>query len=177
MSTTHIELAVQTQEKLEFYFLSLVFTLLALSVQTAKFTDSSLYANGFELIGWACLLVSGLAGLWRMEFIPVQHSKIAKRHEIEEQIIKFEEFKMRGAFEVPVLLTGSIENINLTLKNNREALVILDQVISKLENSNFLKYKTHKYSFIIGLFFILLSRGDSPFSTIVMSIMNKFSNC
>lgn len=170
MSITHIEMAAKTQEKFEFYMLTLVFTLLALSIQTAKFGNSS-YSNFFELFGWGSLLVSGLAGLWRMEFIPVQHGKLAKKHEIEEQIIHFEEIKRKGGSEVSVLLTESTEKIDETLENNRKALIILDTVIDKIDHHNLLKYKTHKYAFVIGLLFILLSRGYAPVTKIGTTLL------
>lgn len=123
------------------------------------------------------MVVSGIAGLWRMEFIPIQHGKIAKKHEIEEQIINFEEIKKKGVSEVSVLLTGSTEKIDETLKNNREALVILDTVIDKIEHHNFLKYRIHKYAFIIGILFILLSRGLTPASKIGATILQSLKLC
>ena len=169
MSITHIEMAAKTQEKFEFYILSLVFTLLALSIQSAKFQNPS-YVNFIELLGWGSFFVSGLAGLWRMEFIPVQHGKLAKRHEIEEQIIQYEEIKRKGISEVSVILTGGTEKIDETLNNNREALVILDNVIDKIDQHNLIKYKVHKYAFVIGLLFVLLSRGYEPLSKIVPSV-------
>lgn len=171
MSITHIEMAANTQEKFEFYFLSLVFTLLALSIQTSSF-GSNIYSNYYELFGWVLLLVSGLCGLWRMEFIPVQHAKIAKKQEIENQIIQFEEFRRQGAVEVPVLLTGSIEIIEKTLNNNRNALIILDEVIEKLEKHSLIKYKIHKFAFVAGLIFILLSRGFIPMQNVLANILS-----
>lgn len=176
MAITHIEMAVKTQEKFEFYILSLVFTLLALSIQTAKFGDS-FYANFFELTGWVCLVISGIAGLWRMEFIPIQHGKIAKKHEIEEQIINFEEIKKKGVSEISVLLTGSTEKIDETLENNRAALVILDTVIDKIDHHNLLKYRTHKYAFVFGVLLILLSRGWDPASKIGATILQALRLC
>ena len=166
MSITHIEMAANTQEKFEFYFLSLVFTLLALSIQTSSF-GNNIYSNSYELIGWMLLLVSGLCGLWRMEFVPVQHAKISQKQEIENQIIQFEKFRGQGAIEVPVLLTGGIEVIEETLANNRNALIILDEVIEKLEKHSLIKYKIHKFAFVAGLIFILLSRSFKPLQNIL----------
>ena len=70
MSDIDREIAQKTQEKFEFYVISLVFTLLALSIQTSKFGSSNI-ADASELSGWVSLLVSGLAGLWRMQFVPI----------------------------------------------------------------------------------------------------------
>jgi hypothetical protein len=66
-----------------------VFTLLALSIQTAKFGTSSI-ADIFELIGWVLLFISGISGLWRLEFLPVEREKLVMRdeYEYENKIIK-----------------------------------------------------------------------------------------
>jgi len=76
MSLSEREIAQQSQEKFEFYLVGLVFTLLALSIQTAKFGQSNL-SDFFELSGWLSLAVSGLSGLWRLEYIPVIREKLA----------------------------------------------------------------------------------------------------
>ncbi len=63
------EYARQLQEKFELYLLGLIFTLLALAVQTAKF-GAAPCADGLEVAGWVSLLISGLVGLSRMEGVP-----------------------------------------------------------------------------------------------------------
>jgi hypothetical protein len=76
----NLEYAIQTQQKFEFYFLALVFTILGLSIQTAKL---SFWLQGvFEIAAWLSLLASGLAGLSRMEWIPVSykgHAEVVHR--------------------------------------------------------------------------------------------------
>jgi len=59
------EISIQTQQKFEFYFLALVFTVLGLSIQTSVF--SSKLQSAIEIAAWAFFLISGLAGLSRME--------------------------------------------------------------------------------------------------------------
>jgi len=56
-------------EKIEFYFLGLTFTLLALAVQTFK-PSTSLTADVVETGGWLLLLISGLVGVSKIEWIP-----------------------------------------------------------------------------------------------------------
>jgi NhaP-type Na+/H+ or K+/H+ antiporter len=64
---TDRESAQGVQEKFEFYFLSLIFTILALTIQTAKFGRSGA-EDVLELSGWVCLLIAGVVGLWKMEW-------------------------------------------------------------------------------------------------------------
>lgn len=169
MGISNIEMAQTTQEKFEFYVISLVFTLLALSIQTAEFGNST-FSNFFELSGWLCLLVSGFAGLWRMEFVPVEHGKLAKKTELENQIIALEELRRRGRTEVFVLQTATTEQIEERVQYDREALRIFDSVISKLDRHNMYKYTTHKYTFVIGVVCLVLSRGYVPAKKIIATV-------
>jgi hypothetical protein len=61
----YIEVAEDYSSKFNFYIVALTFTLMGLSVQTAKF-DSGSFGLGFELLGWLCLLSSGVIGLNRL---------------------------------------------------------------------------------------------------------------
>ena len=66
---SNIDVAIRIQEKFEFYFLSLTFVILGLSIQTSKFGVHAI-SDGLELLGWISLFVSGMAGLSRMRGAP-----------------------------------------------------------------------------------------------------------
>ena len=61
--------AVQSQITFEAYFTGLAFTVLAFAVQSAKFKDCPL-PDALELTSWFLLLLAGLAGLYRGEYLP-----------------------------------------------------------------------------------------------------------
>ena len=61
----------------------------------AKF-GTCVVVDGFEIAGWACLLVSGIAGLWRMETNPLIRVMVAEKQEFEEFIGKMKELQLQG---------------------------------------------------------------------------------
>lgn len=154
-------IAQQTQEKFELYLLSLVFTLLALAIQTASF-GSSLPKNALELSGWLCLLVSGLAGLWRLQWVPVLRVQMAERKSIENEIFKLKELQLQGQTELLVLESGTRQPITERLVHRNAALAAYDPAIAKRERRIFLAYDIHKYAFVVALVLAIASRGFEP---------------
>jgi len=67
------QVGTKFQSKVEFYFLGLTFTILALSIQTAEL-DSNLISTMIELISWISMLLAGLIGLSRIFWIPTLYN-------------------------------------------------------------------------------------------------------
>lgn len=65
------EIAADIQRKLAFYFVALVFTLLAASIQSAPLSAMNSHNQSLEFIGWASLLVAGLSALLYLETAPI----------------------------------------------------------------------------------------------------------
>lgn len=76
------KLGLELRQKYELYFVSLAFTLVGLSVQTATSTGQSwrLFA---EIIGWLLLVVAGLIGLWRISKLWQREVGVAEYQENE----------------------------------------------------------------------------------------------
>lgn len=153
--------ARQTQEKFEFYLLSLVFTLLALSIQTAKF-GIAVPADVLELVGWFLLLISGVAGLWRMEWIPIIRLKLAQKSEFVDEIFKLKEVQLQGQQEILVMKDGSRQPIPQRIENRENAVKILNPYIEKLERHSNIKYVLHRYGFLLGIISIACARAYVP---------------
>lgn len=174
MSNKDRELAHQTQEKFEFYIISLIFTLLALSIQTSTFGISEI-ADIFELLGWALLLIAGIFGLWRMEYKSSERVKVTQKQEFENKIFDMQQLIQQGEHEIFVLETNRLENITERIRSFQEAISVLDPIIVKIDKENSIKYTVHRYTFISGLVFLLLSRGYIPVSNLLEQLCNYFT--
>jgi len=156
--TSERAVAQQQQEKFEFYLLSLVFTLLALSVQSAKFGSSTL-VDTLELSGWVSLLISGIAGLWHMESSPIIRVKMAQKQEFAEYISQMKELQLKGQTKIILLETSSEESIADLIKNRQHAINVLGPFIKNLEWYNYIKYDAHRYGFVLGVVLVVIARG------------------
>jgi hypothetical protein len=154
-------IAQQTQEKFEFYLLSLVFTLLALSIQTAKFGASPV-ADGLELLGWVSFVISGLAALSHIEWIPNIRVKKAAHSEFESEVYELKELLLRGESKVHILDTGKPETIVERIKGRQQAIGVHTPHIAKLERRAYIKYDIHKYGFVVGILLIVMARAMEP---------------
>ena len=170
MALSEREIAQQAQEKFEFYLVGLVFTLLALSIQTAKFGQSNL-PNICEISGWVSLSVSGLIGLWRLEYIPVIREKIAIKNEFDEKLDELRELELKGVHELFVLETQTNQSIKDRLSEYKKGVAVLDPVITKLEKQGHVKYQIHRFAFVTGISFLMFSRAYIPIKQIVLALL------
>lgn len=67
---TNQDVAIDVSLKFAFYFVALTFTILGLALQSGEF-DGNGSRDLLEASSWLALLVSGLAGLWRLEYLNV----------------------------------------------------------------------------------------------------------
>jgi len=170
MASSEREVAQRSQEKFEFYLVGLIFTLLALSIQTAKFGQSNLL-DICELSGWVSLVVSGLSGLWRLEYIPVIRDKIAIKDEFDEKLDELRELELKGVQELFVLETQSNQTIKDRLSDYKKGVAVLDPVITKLEKHGYVKYQIHRYTFVAGVSLLMLARAYIPMKQIVLALL------
>lgn len=147
----------EVSQKFEFYFLALVFTILGLSVQTSSFTQNY-YQYIFEIIALISLLVSGLAGLFRIEWIPVAYRHYGALQEDRKKIDMFN----KGLEGRTILKPSGEQFTNEELVREKEKLegfVLKRQKISdRVDKRTTIKYYIHKYAFIIGIITLIISR-------------------
>jgi hypothetical protein len=150
--------AQQTQEKFQFYFLSLVFALLVLTIQTSSFGRSKL-EDVLELGGWLGLIVSGLFGLWRMQWEPIIRLQMARKDEYDRAKTQLQQQQLAGLREVHVLQADRMQPVEERLRNYEDALNLLEPIIKELEGRDKVKYAVAKYGFVLGLLLVVASRS------------------
>jgi hypothetical protein len=62
-------IALDLQQKVELYFLALIFTVAGPAIQSAKFPGDH-WQWALEIAGWSCLVTAGIAALLRMQNVP-----------------------------------------------------------------------------------------------------------
>ena len=156
---SNIDVAIRIQEKFEFYFLTLTFTILGLSIQTSKFGAHAI-SDGLELLGWISLFVSGMAGLSRMRWAPFLYrvkDAIIRRESVRDDAKRRElngqTRAIRGEEEI---------SIGDFIADASQAVKEVEDQLSKLETKNNLRSSLHVYGFTFGLLFLMGSRGYEP---------------
>lgn len=153
--------ARQLQEKFELYLLGLIFTLLALAIQTAKFGASD-WADAFEVGGWLCLLVSGLFGLSRLEWVPVTLKTHSKLLGIKAELQQLTNAAHQGHEYVPVIDQEQPAEIATLISDRAEAVARVEERVKSLERGILRKYEVHKWSFVVALLLLILARAFLP---------------
>lgn len=156
---SNTEVAQKYRERFEFYFVGLIFTVLGLSIQTAKFSQT-IIPDGFELLAWMSLLISGFMGLIRIEWTPIAHQYISKKKGLSKEIDEINIYKERGIKKLPGI-DGDIDADNL-LENKKWALEKAGSNLRDVENKLSHSYKIRKWLFLAGIILLVLARGIIP---------------
>ena len=150
--------STEYQKKFDFYLLALVFTILGLTIQTSNF--SLFYCQYiFELSGWVALLISGLAGLSKMEWIPVIIKHMEENQIDAEHKSGLSKARETGAVDSKTGLPMPKEEVEVFLETVEDRINTRTKVINKIEKKHNIKYHFHKWGFIIGLALLLVSRA------------------
>lgn len=157
----NIKLAQEIQQKFELYLLALTFTLLCLAIQTGKFGRPPL-ADAAELFGWIALLVSGVVGLWRMEWITVGYNMHGEIEQLEGEVKYCKQLLERGIQNTPVGNAEGLHSVDGIIAVKDAQIMSLKQRAKKLEGGTVIKYKIQKALFLAGLVFLILSRAYIP---------------
>ena len=158
--TDYWDIAQQHQQKFEFYMVALVFTVLALSIQTAN--ENGTFLNSvLEISAWACFLLSGLAALSKLEWYSISFFLFHYREIDESGAKRLREAKARGDEYVMILGTENKDPIDEYIQRKDESIEKKNRDIERVNKRGTLKYRIHKYAFVLGLMLLFVSRGSN----------------
>lgn len=165
---SNLDVSVRIQEKFEFYFLSLTFIILGLSIQTSKFGSHAI-SDGFELLAWIFLFIAGMAGLSRMRWA-------SSFYKVKDEIIRREQYrdeaKRRESSGETYVIRGEKEKpIGDFIADASQSAKEVEEQLGKLEIKNDRKYWLHVYGFTFGLLFLMVSRGYGPAVRLICSLL------
>lgn len=170
-----LEYSRQLQEKFELYLLALIFTLLGLAVQTAKFGTNT-FGDILELLGWLFLLASGLVGLSRLEWLPVAYKTNANLKNLEAEHNHLKEAAAAGVQDYPVLDQAEPAHIDALIEDRSGAIKTVQGRLNELERTILRKYSIHKWLFVVGLTLLIGARGYPPVHAILKQQLTVHSS-
>lgn len=150
----NLKIAIELSQKYDFYFLALVFTVLALSVQTAEVINEY-YQYFYEIGAWTLFSISGLAGLSRLEWLPNAYIHYSSS-EIEKNNLKAVK---NGNIMNEKGETWPSESLSKAENNLERQIKKREKEIGRIERSSLIKYRWHKWCFILGIFSLIISRA------------------
>lgn len=165
----NLVIAQRLQERFEFYLTGLAFTVLGLSVQTAKLEGPACQI-GFELFGWASLFVSGLAGFHRAERSPSLY-RIGSALENEQQRVARLQGGASQGHDTVILPDGKSHPIKDEIAESAAAVKRVQELFDGYNRKLQFVYRIQRGALIVGFGSLLLSRGYSPLSRAVASII------
>lgn len=137
----NLEAAQDVHHKFEFYLLALTFTIAGFAIQTGKFSGN-VFGDLAEVSSWAMLFLSGVVGLWRLEYLPVMY-RTYSYIQVRKQSI--EDYKDEDKH---------VDSVDALRKQVAE----YEPKLKKIENTNRKKYRWQKIFFISGLAALLFAR-------------------
>ena len=160
------EYSRQLKEKFELYLLALVFTVLGLAIQTAKFGSNDM-ADFIELFAWVLLLISAITGLSRLEWLPVAYHTLGTATNLKDERQKFISLLSSGVDYHPIIESSEAVPTQELIDDRSVAITKVEQRVKKLEQSILRKYSIHKWCFVIAVVFLVCARGYSVADSLV----------
>ena len=153
-----LEAAQRVQERVQFYFVTLTFTLLALSVETAKFSGSNISSTS-ELLAWVFLLMSGITGLSRLNSIPGNFKISIHLHSIQSNIDNAVQLMRDGNKTILLERTAEAVDANEYLSQQLNTKAMLKEKEDALIKKQSLLMRVHLSALMLGLVILIIARG------------------
>jgi hypothetical protein len=150
------------QEKMEIYLLGLAFTLLGLSIQTAKFEGPPPQRIA-ELLGWALILISGVIGILRLRWVPVLLRDGAAIQDAESKIFQVQD----SPAETEIRYVDETITVGDYIAAHRKKIGELEALIPPLSGRIILMGRIQTWTLIAGICAVGAARAYVPVSEII----------
>jgi hypothetical protein len=139
--SVNLEAAQNIYHKFQFYLVALTFTIAGFAIQTGKFSGN-IFGDFAEASSWVILFLSGVVGLWRIEYLPVAY-RTYNYIQVRKQSI--EHYKDDNEYE------DDVDTL-------RKQVAEYEPKLKDIEDANRNKYRWQKIFFVCGLLALLLAR-------------------
>ncbi|MGC2970457.1 hypothetical protein [Paraburkholderia aspalathi] len=156
-----LEHSRELQEKFELYLLALIFTILGLAIQTAKF-GASHAADVLEIVGWVSLVLSGMVGLSRLEWVPVALKSGHQLQILRQGRQQLADLADGGVQHIPVEDEPEPVDVQTLLTSRDEGIERAQAFIDRIDRRVRVKYDIHKWTFVFGLILLVAARAYVP---------------
>lgn len=157
-ASNQFAIAQKLQSQFRFYVASLVFTLLALSVQTAEFGTSKVHDSA-EIIGWILLLLCGLASLWYIEMEATVREQGGLEAEYSQKLLDAKKARFEGAKNIRNVSSGNVQSVDDRISKISASHTKILAIFNRLNDQNSKRYVFARSTFVAGLITLIFSRS------------------
>jgi hypothetical protein len=146
-------------DRRDFFTLSLVFTILALAIQTADFGEQE-FQKFLEALAWIFFLVSGISALLRVRMSPVYYFAMGHRESYKGWAKQLKEYRgeVLGQSSEGVYEMSTEERLKRASKEEKHAVLWKEraEVVSKQGS---IQHEVHFWCLLVGLILLGVSRA------------------
>ena len=172
----YVKVTHETHTKYAYYFIGLTFTLLALAIQSASFSEH-LGSNIAELVGWVLLLVSGVVGLYRLRRLSSLYYQASKKAKVRTHIERLRELEKEGVNIVDVdhsgpnpvgeVVRGELQSLPQMMQIKEIEYEVAGEFLDRARSKYLRGEGIQNWTFVGGLCALVASRGWAPVLVIV----------
>lgn len=158
------QIAIGIRGRYEFYLVALTFTILGLSIQTARF-GSFVIGDAAELLAWVALLLAGLLGLSGIRAAYALYDVYGTIATDESERREFERLHQTGVRDVRLEGGGTLAPVEL-VRDRDGHIASAELRAGKINKAQTLGHQVQSIMFVVGVALLVFSRGYQPFQAI-----------
>jgi hypothetical protein len=163
MSHEGLKAAAETETKFQFYVIALIFTILALAIQTSPEIAPKV-SRIFELLSWAMLLIAGFLGLAYVERVPLATRLLWDQHLVEQELANRKEFDLTAGNDDKYF--SSSPNKDTPTNYLQKKKYLNDKQLASITKFRQVAYQVTRWLMLFGVLLLAFARGYPIFQEI-----------